>query len=202
VAPLLLKEPFKSKDIRVFEAAQLDLNTAEVDPVKSLEAVEEAVGLLKEINEGTIVIDSVTDIWQWIGAWLEGVATARTQSGRPYQFEWGKANLRYRRLILRLMAKPNVHVILTGQPRPLYDEQGRRLPMDEPRVQRQTEHMVDVVLHLQKQILPHETKYFATITKCRFQRGYNKQIEDLTFDKLVEVLQTDLGVIMPWYKKS
>jgi len=202
IAPLLLKEPFSSKDIRVFEAAQLSVETAELDPIQSIEAVEQAVAYLKDINTGTIVIDTVTDIWQWIGAWLETVATARTQSGRPYQFEWGKANIRYRRLILRLMAKPRVHVILTGQPRPLYDEQGRRLGSMEPRVQRQTEHMVDAVLYLEKRSYPGYVKYVATLTKCRFQRGFNTTIEDITFDRLVNVLETELGVVMPWYQSK
>ena len=85
--PLLCKEPFKNKDIRVFEAAQLNVESAEIDPVKSIEAVEEAISFLKDINEGTVVIDSVTDIWQWLGAWLEVTASVRTASGRPYQFE-------------------------------------------------------------------------------------------------------------------
>jgi len=87
VAPLLSKEPFKNKDIRVFEACQLDVDTVEVDPIKSIEAVEQAITALQRVDKGTIVIDSATDIWQWLVAWLEVVASRRTSSGQPYRFE-------------------------------------------------------------------------------------------------------------------
>ena len=112
--------------------------------------------------------------------------------------KWGKANMRYRKLLLRLMAKPKVHVILTGQPRPIYDESGRRVGADEPRVQRQTEHMVDLVIHMEKQYdkVSGIYRYISTVTKCRWQRGLNLEIEDLTFDKLVETLETKLGVVI------
>ena len=37
--------------------------TAEPDPEKSLEKVEQALVALRDVKEGTIVIDSGTDIW-------------------------------------------------------------------------------------------------------------------------------------------
>ena len=93
VAPLLAKPEFRDKDIRIYDAVKLDLEKDEVDPIGSLEMLEKALTALRDVKYGTIVIDTITDIWQWIGAWLEVVATRRTQTGQPYQFEWGNRRL-------------------------------------------------------------------------------------------------------------
>jgi len=197
VAPLLAKEPFKSKEVYVYEAARLSEETAEIDPAASLDAVEKALTVLlrKQLTKGTVVIDSVTDIWQWHQAWLEQLSDVRrTQTGQILRFEWGRANMRYRKLILRLMARP-VHVVLTAQSQEVYDAQGHPTGVYRPRAQRQTAHMVDIVLHLEKVYDPtsRAVKYYATLEKCRFQRGLNKRIESVTYDKLVATLR-EIGV--------
>jgi len=93
------------------------------------------------------------------------------------------------------MAKP-IHVVLTGQPRERYDSQGRPMGSYVPRVQKQTGHMCDIILHLRKEYdaIAKRYKYVATLKKCRFQRGFECEIEDVTFDKLVDVLKEKLGV--------
>ena len=83
--PLLHK--FPGKQIFVYEAAVLDETTMEPDALKSLDKIEEALGTLQAVEVGTICIDSGTDVWQWMGAWLEQTAKRRTASGQPYQFE-------------------------------------------------------------------------------------------------------------------
>ena len=82
---MLQKEPFKSKDIRVFEACVLDTKTVEVDPIQSIEALEKALTALRTLEKGTVVIDSVSDVWAWMQAWLEVVASKKTASGQPYR---------------------------------------------------------------------------------------------------------------------
>lgn len=189
------KQHFENKEIFIFEATQIDLLTDRPDPLKSIEEVENALTALKDIKEGTIVIDSGTDIWQWIGAWLEQVASRRAKDGRPYQFEWGTANERYRHLIMRLLSKP-VNLVITAQEQIVYDQQGRPTSMVQPRWQKQTPHWVDVLIHLEKRFDPalKKWRYIATIEKCRFARAYQKEIEDIDYKKLIDTLRKDLGV--------
>jgi len=197
VAPLLQKEPFKNKDIRVFEACVLDTKTVEVDPIQSIEALEKALTALRTLQKGTVVIDSVSDVWSWMQAWLEVVASKKTASGQPYRFEYGKANMRYRKLILRLLAQP-INVVLTAKTTEKYDSQGNPTGLYVPRAQKDTAHMVDVVLYARKEFDPvaKRWKYVSTLQKCRFQRGFEVEIEDVTYDKLVKLLREQLGVVI------
>jgi hypothetical protein len=73
-APLLPK--FKGKEVYVFPACQLDADV-KVDPVQSIEAVEEAISKLGRLDKGTIVLDSATDLWQ------KEVVTASCYGSRP-----------------------------------------------------------------------------------------------------------------------
>jgi hypothetical protein len=127
--------------------------------------------------------------------WLESVARRKTESGQPYRFEYGEANRRWRKLLLRLVAQP-VNVVITAQTTSAFDIDGRELPVKLPKIQKQTSHIADIELHLQKLFDPSKKGfvYRATIKKCRFQRGFEAEIEDVTYDKLVEVLKTKLGV--------
>jgi hypothetical protein len=54
---------FKGKEIYIFPACQLDADV-KVDPIQSIEAVEEAISKLGRLEKGTIVLDSATDLWQ------------------------------------------------------------------------------------------------------------------------------------------
>jgi hypothetical protein len=67
---------FKGKEIYIFPACQLDADV-KVDPVQSIEAVEEAISKLGRLDKGTIVLDSATDLWQ------KEVVTASCYGSRP-----------------------------------------------------------------------------------------------------------------------
>ena len=71
VSPLLQHEEFKNKDISIFEACVLDTETVEVAPIRSIETLEKAITSLGGLKKGTVVIDTITDVWQWLLAWLE-----------------------------------------------------------------------------------------------------------------------------------
>jgi len=197
LAPLLQKDLFKDKEIRVFEACVLDTKTVEVDPIKSIEALERALSALSTLQRGTVVIDSISDVWQWLQAWLEVVASKKTSTGQPYRFEYGKANMRYRKLILRLIAQP-INVVLTAKVTEKYDSSGNPMGVYVPRAQKDTSHMVDVVLYAKKEFDPiaKRWKYASTLTKCRFQRGFEAELEDVTYDKLIALLKEQLGVVI------
>lgn len=195
---------FPEKDIFIYEAAILDPSTDEPDVEASLKNLEEAVATLKDVSTGTIVIDSGTDIWQWLGAWVEQQARKSgrmTSAGTPQRLEWGRANLRWRQLILRLMAKP-VNFVITAQAAQEYTSKGEATDDYRAKVQGQTPHMCDIIVELQKTYVlvekgkPMVSKYMATLEKCRFQRGLDLKIEDITYDSLVAALEKQLGVVI------
>jgi len=192
-AAKLAQQHFPDKDIRIFEAKVIDPATDQPDPIKSLDEVEKAIISLKDVNEGTIVVDTVTDYWRWIGAFVEKRATRHTKSGQPFRFEWATGNERYRYFIYRLLSKP-VHVVLTSHMRPIYTASGEETKAKEPRWMGGTPHWCDVVILTKKEFVGGMWKYWGTISKCRFMRAYSETIEDITFDKLVKVLKDKLGV--------
>jgi len=193
-APVL--RHFRKKEIHVYEAAYIDPKTDELDPLESIERVGQALTTLAEMKEGTIVIDTGTDIWNWIRAWLEAQSVKKTASGTVYRFEYGRANLKYRNLIMKIIAKP-LNFVVTGQTRVVYDVEGRPTNIIEPRWMKQTEHWVDVLIHTKKiEEKSGRTRYFGIIRKCRWQRAFNLEIEDITYDKLVQALKEKLDVVI------
>ena len=186
VAPL--RKKFANKKIYVLECFVENPETLKVDPIRSLDMMDEAIDSLKDVNEGTIAIDSGTDIWDWLEEYMKSRVSA--QMRELQQFDWGIANKRYKEMMMRLLSRDTVFVI-TAQPKELYIG-AQRSGIYAPSWQKKTPFWVDVILHLQK--FPpathlQKTRYMATITKCRAERMYDKQIEDISYDKLYEAVK-------------
>lgn len=193
-AKKLAKQHFPDKNIYIFECSVIDPTSVleEPDPIKSLENMEKAIIALKDISEGTIVIDTVSDYWSWMGAYVESEARRfYKSSGQMMRTEWATGNERYRYFINRLLIRP-VNVVLISQPKPIY-HQGVDTGAIKPAWQRQTAHWCDIVLWLRKREVEGKIRYEAVITKCRFKRAENAIIEDVTYDKLVKYLRS-IGV--------
>ena len=195
-------EPVTTKFADKKEIYTMDAVYAEngiVDPIESLKLVEEAFKELKDVEYGTIAVDSVTNIWKWLGIWLDDVATRRyKKTGEIARFEWGKANDRYIKMILSLLHKRNVHVVLTSHETNLYDAQGNPLPIFVPRWQSSTPHWVDFLVRIywkdvQIGAVKKKQRMFS-IEKCRFGELKTFEYTDFTYDTLMEVLERELGV--------
>jgi len=188
------KQHFPDKDIRVYEVKVVESeDPTKIDYYATFKKIAEAVQALADVQEGTICIDSVSDIYTWLNAWVEETAVKRTSIGTPQRIEWGRRNTAYRNLIFRLLAKP-VNVVITAQPQRLYGSRGEELNVYVPRWLEPQEHWADVVIKTEKKRVGVQIKYRATITKCRMMRAYNAVIENLTYAKLIKKLQQDLGV--------
>jgi len=65
------------------------------------------------LKQGTIVIDSLTSLWDWIQFWFDNSdEIKRTDSGTPYRFEYGKKNSRFIELG-ELLQQTSMNVICT-----------------------------------------------------------------------------------------
>jgi len=200
VAPVARK--FPDKKIYILEACVIDPTTDEFDALASLEQFEEAVKSLKDVEKGTIVIDTGTDLWSWLGAWKESIGTIRSKkTGELLRTEWSHANEKYRNLIMKLLSRPT-HFVMTGHVAAVYDSSGREITTEvEPRPHwmKKTPHWLDIILYTQKvypsaQSERKTPEYIATVAKCRWERALNFVIRDVTFDKLCEALRRHLGI--------
>lgn len=187
---------FPDKDIRIVETLSLvtDLEGRLVaDPVQSLENVEAAVAACKDIDKGTIVIDTLSDVWDWVQAWMEMTAAPsekRKEGGGVFQFAYARANERYKYLLLKIISRPT-HFVGTARIRPVYigaQDSGQK----EARWQKDTPYLLDVIIKMAKIPQPTTVLYTSMIEKNRFFRMFNATKEDLTFDKLVEMLKGKL----------
>ena len=91
-----LYKQFEGKDIQVMECSEpytepleiqgkKDTDPFSVDPVVSLEKIDAATMALKDVKDGTIVVDSISDIWEWMGIWLKAKAKMhQAASGSDY----------------------------------------------------------------------------------------------------------------------
>ena len=198
--PLLRK--FPGKEIYIMSTAVLDPDTDEPDMDESMKKLEEGISTLRNLEKGTIVIDSGTDIWSWLGAWVEQEAVKAnkmTSAGTVQRLQWGRANLRWAHMILRLMNKKGMHFVITAQPKELYDNKGVQTGIFDAKIQGQTKFKCDIVLRVVKEYDDEEEKtiYVTTPTDCRFQRDWEPHIRDITFEKLATAMHKDLGVVVP-----
>jgi len=184
------------KKIYIYEACVIDPTTDTYDAIESLERFETAVTSIKDVDRGTIVIDTGTDLWSWLGTWKDSVGKIRSKkSGELLRVEWSHANERYRNLIMKLLARPT-HFVMTGHVARVFDEHGQEITYKspEPHWMKKTPHWLDIILYLAKETPKQAgaTRYVASISKCRWERALDINIEDVTFDKLCKSLEEQL----------
>jgi len=106
---------FPDKDINVFEVrVALGSNPLEVDVAKTLEKIGDAINALQYVTEGTIAVDSWSDIVKWTNTLIEETATWKTRDGRPYRFEWGRRNKILMAMIYRLF-RSDANLVITAK---------------------------------------------------------------------------------------
>lgn len=185
---------FKDKTINIADITVINQQTDDIDSNASIARAEIALKTIKDMQKGTVCIDSVSDIWSWMGSWLEETASLRSKkTGKMLQLEWGKANARYRNMIVKLLSKP-VHVVLTAQQKSVYTSGGQATDMVEPSWQKLTPYWVDIVVRLEKTFSTSGTYYNGYIEKCRWERAFNAKLDDVSFQGVVDVLTDKLGV--------
>lgn len=181
--------------IMVFEAAVLDEHSGEPDPLLCLSAIERALDSLGSVNKGTIILDSGTDVWTFISTWLEGVAVKRSATtGDKYQFEWGKANARYRLLMMRLLTKRSMNIIITGQERAVYDSDGKATSLTKAQWQKKTGHWVDIVINCTK---ASDGKFRGRVDACRWGKYTNKMINPPVYENIIKWAKEECNKDIP-----
>jgi len=188
---------FPDKDIKIFEAKVIDESTGEADFLKSLAEVEKALVSLKDVTEGSIVIDSISDIYTWLNAWVMKTAVRKvSKTGREYieRLAWSERNEKYYLMIMRLLTSP-CHVVLTAKEVPVYGDRGEETGHKGPRWMAQTPYWCDCVVRIVKvEINPSDTRFYGIIEKLRHKRVLSARIQDVTFEKICKEIFKQTGL--------
>jgi hypothetical protein len=182
---------------RIFVAEVLQFagkSNNKVNLVESLDALIAAVNKISDAAlaepeiKGTIIVDSATDIWDWLGIWLDEAAEVkRTKTGAMPRFEWGKANEKYAE-IMYMLKRTNWNVLMTYRSKEACNSDGTPLGFDIPRWQKNTAHWVDLIMEMKNE----DKRYI------RFHGGrFGDKLPDLmdpTVARLIKLLEKESGV--------
>ena len=171
---------FPGKDIRV-------LDVAEKDGTASYQKIVEAVEFIsKEEKVGTIVLDSITDLWEFSQEYAKvNIFKIKPEDRLKQQWDWGQINKIYMKVLMKLL-KIDCNLIVTARESEVYAGPGQITNQVKPKWQKTTGFWVDVVLHNTKKIdKTGKNNFNTTIEKCR-QRGdaQGKMFPNMDFGKL------------------
>ena len=192
---------FPNKEIYFVDVYKPDYaGVFEVEANKTLAKIDAAVKSIRKMvldnpeSVGTVVVDSVTDIWKWVQEWMKVEILKIDKTARvKQQWDWGYANNKYQNIIMQLLSLPT-HLILTAQDREEYAGAGMPSGTYEPRWMGQTPYWVDIIIGMIKiKDKAGVVHYMSEIEDSRhMDESLNpiagRTIENLTFDKVVEVL--------------
>lgn len=174
----------------------------EVEATKTLARIDSAVRLIRDRVQkdpksvGTVVVDSVTDIWKWVQEWMKSEVLKIDKTARVRnQWDWGHASNKYQNIIMQLLSLPT-HLVLTAQDKEEYAGPGAGTGIYVPRWMKQTPYWVDIIIGLVKIKDPQSgrIKYMSTIEDSRHMDENLVPIagierENLTYDEVIKILK-------------
>jgi hypothetical protein len=193
----VLDDTFKSR-IKVFEVMQYSSSLEEegdMDFSETLKVLEKAIRKTIAANKGkedvTLVVDSATDMWDWLSIWVtdEAEGVKHIAGGdKVNRLEWGKPNKRYTRMIDNLV-RSGCNVIMTFRAKPMVDSQGCDVGVDTARWQKNTDYKLDLIVHMVKVGKERTLKFDGG------RYGDNiPELKDPSWPKLLKHLETHSGV--------
>jgi len=99
---------------------------------------------VKPFPKGTIVIDSGTDIWDWLGIWKD-----EQNFSDPGRLQWGHANKRYNQFIM-MMLHSKWNVLGSFKAEAMVDSKGADMGTDKPKWQKKTDYWFDVIIEMKR----------------------------------------------------
>jgi len=189
-SPLAKKFP----DAKVLNISNMgDNDIEEKDEVKNFTNYMNAVDYLCSLPETetpTIIVDSISDIWEWAQAYAKiKVFKIGVDDRLKQQWDWGVINKLYLKPLKKLINK-NCNLIITARETEAYDGPGQPSGRFQPKCQKKTPYWVDLVLHHEMKFINKQLQFQAKIEKCR-QKGelIGRNIENPTIDKIKEMLK-------------
>lgn len=144
----------------------------------------------------TVVIDSASDLWDWLGIWLNeeapGVSHIGHDKDKVNRLEWGKANKRYARDMLKLIMS-GCNIICTYKAKDAVGADGADLGFAKPRWQKNSKHLFDLVGVIEKSGDKRVLKFTGSDNGGRYGDKI-PELENPTWSRLLEHLEKNCGV--------
>ncbi len=194
--PLLVKQLPEDVQKEIFVVDLVDYAEKKgqhMDVTKSMEAAFEIIGqLVDAVSEsetiGTIAIDSMSDIWEYLKIWLaDNVDESKKFGDAIMGTEWGRANKRWTQL-MRLLQASDWNVILTFKSKQKYDGV-KATGIFDPDWQKNTFYWLDLNIEVKREFEDHRFVFHGG----RFGDKYDDLINP-TFDDVREYLTKKSGV--------
>ena len=141
-------------------------------------------------ERGTIIIDSMTDIYTWLQIWLEqqpDLARSR-ETGKMLGTEWARISKRWKEIIL-LLRKSGWNIILTFKARAKWGKNGAPTDIEEAKWQSETFHDIDLNVEMTRIGTDHTMIFHGG----RFGDNYENLVNP-TWDDLITYVTKKSGV--------
>lgn len=183
VKPLL--ENFKDKEIyvlNVYDSSAKDTYENILNSLKELHVLQ------KEGKVGTIVFDSITDLWEVCQTYAkEEIWKMRDADKIKQQWDWGVINKLYYKVLRNLLFSFDCNIILTARMGEIYVAAGQPTGSYKPKCQKETEYWTGVNVFNETKVINGQYQFISTVEKCKENGSIQgKTFNNLTFDKLKE----------------
>lgn len=183
---------FPGKNIKVFNC-YVSTGDPQNDCKASYDLLKEALNALSDLNEGTVCIDSGTDVWEWLGGILrlEILKVDLAARVQPSDYKW--ANAEYRSFIMKCRAI-NTNFVITAMDSEVFkDAKLTPTGVYKAEWQKWTPRWLDCVVRLIKEETQTGYTYRAFIEKFRHHRLDKRDFVDMDFDLLYSQIKPYLA---------
>jgi len=210
---------FPNKDIRIYNPLEIteemkDKDLDGVDIAKSIDNIAKFMTTYyKEVKEGrivsgTLVLDSMTDIWSFIQEWgFQQLARyTEKKTGKPkadtllqrveQRFDWKVMNNRHSKILLMSLAlkKYGIYTVYTAREEVVPDYVTGATETRHIRVQKDLPFRSDVRFRLENAIYKGKIAHLAHCKKLLTYDPDPYPIKNLTFEKIIDIINNK-GVI-------
>lgn len=202
-------EQFPGRDIRIFEPGKISFD--DVDPDNPLEDAIDVPGSLDNINQavislvngyregdiegGTVVLDSVTDLWDWSQEWGKQRLMRKNNIDRAdfsldNQMDWGIIKQKHNKILTgvrTLSKKYDAEVVLTAREkkRPDYVEGGGEHYI---KCEKTVPFWAEVTARFTKEVRKGQTRHVATFDKLAANNAPSGELVDPTYSDMRQVV--------------
>jgi hypothetical protein len=171
---------FKGKDIKM-------IDIREEDGVESYKKYEKVVEFLStQENIGTVIIDSMTDVWSFCQEYGKvEIFKLKPEQRLAQQWDWGVINNLYLKPLMKLISL-NCNLIMTARTQEVYASAGQPTGIVNPHCMKKTPFWVDMVIFNTKKMDKISGVTFnSRIEKCRpYGKLIGKTYTNLDFKTL------------------
>ncbi len=175
-----------------------DYNPWKINPLGSLKKFEYALLSLQNIHEGTVVIDTMTHVNDWLKMLLNldySRTDEKTKKEYISLFDWKYVNEKWSWL-WELIKNIDANLVVTAKLTPEYAKDGSIIS-EVVDLRRGSEYQADIMVKFIKDVAQKEDGSVATRRHINFNKfrgnkmSKNYDIDDLTYDKLAKVVEEE-----------